>query len=153
MTLASHVRILIVDDHPLIREGIKLGLKSRETFSVCGEAETAEEAINLVRVLSPDLVIVDLSLKDEDGMELVKKLSGMSRAPRILVCSMYDANIYAPLAIQNGATGYINKEHAADSLVDAVESVMRGAIYCSESLSDRVLTRLRKAVNQPPHRP
>jgi len=149
MALTPNVRILIVDDHPLIREGIKLILKKRESFSVYGEAETTEEAISLVRVLSPDVVIVDLSLKDEDGMVLVKRLNVMTHPPRILVCSMHDANIYAPLAFQNGVTGYINKEHAADSLVEAVECAMRGENYCSESLSEQVLTRLKKSVYSP----
>lgn len=140
----TQVRILIVDDHPLIRDGLKSRLSSHEDWTVCGEAEMQSDAIRLVREKLPHVVIVDLSLKNGNGLQLIKQIAALPDAPRTLVCSMHDENLYAQRAIQAGALGFLHKQQASEKIVSAVQRVLDGKLFVSEDLMENVLTRMIK---------
>lgn len=133
------IRILIVDDHPLVRDGLKARLSSNSEWSVCGEAEMPSEAMRLVRETAPHVVIVDLSLKNGNGIEFIKKVAALPDPPRTLVCSMHDENLYAQRAIQAGALGFIHKQQASEQLVDAIQKVLEGKLFVSEEIQERML--------------
>lgn len=138
------LRILLVDDHPLVRDGIQARLSLRPQWVVCGEADSPENALRLLEELKPDVAIVDLSLGTGNGIELVKQLANHPYSPKILVFSMYDEKLYAQRAIQAGAMGFVNKQQGSDSLIDAIERILEGRIFVSAQLSDQVLSQLLK---------
>lgn len=140
MVASTPTRILIVDDHPLVREGLKGRLASHADWTICGEAETAREAIRMVRELSPRVVIIDLSLKDGSGLELIKQIGTSPEGPLMLVCSMHDEELYALRAIQAGAMGYLHKQEAAEKLIPGMERILEGKLF----VSDEVLAHLLK---------
>jgi DNA-binding NarL/FixJ family response regulator len=131
-------RVLILDDHPVVRQGIKLLINAQHDMSVVGEAQTESEARRLVRELTPDAVIVDLSLGEGDGFNVVRDVSAHFPAIRVLVLSMHDEAIYAERLLAEGASGYIMKEAATEQLVTALRTVLRGDRYMSDNLK-RVL--------------
>lgn len=132
-------RIVIVDDHPVVRLGLTQMLADQQEFEICGEAEGAAEALSVIEQACPDLVIVDISLKNGSGLSLVKQLAAKDRSIKVLVSSMHDETLYAERALRAGALGYIAKEEAIDSMVDALRKVRSGAIYLSPAMTDRVL--------------
>lgn len=142
MSVPTRTKILIVDEHPLVRDGLKWRLASREDWIVCGEAEMAAEAIRMVEEQRPDVVIIDLSLKNGDGLELIKKISAFPDAPKILVCSMHDEKLFAQRAVQAGALGFVHKQQASEKIVAAVERVLEGKLFVSEEVLDTVLSRV-----------
>lgn len=131
-------RVLIVDDHPLVRLGFSQLLSDEEDLVVCGEAECAAEALDLVAELEPDLLVVDISLKGTSGLELIKQVR--SRRPHVamLVCSMHDESLFAERALRAGAHGYIGKREAPDDLVTAVRVVLAGKRYLSPRFAARL---------------
>jgi DNA-binding NarL/FixJ family response regulator len=131
-------RVLILDDHPIVRQGIKLMINAEHDMIVVGEAQTEMEARRLVRELNPDAVIVDLSLAQGDGFNVVRDVSTHFPEIRILVLSMHDETIYAERLLAEGASGYIMKEAATSQLVSALRTVLRGERYLSDNLQ-RVL--------------
>ena len=143
---SESVKILIVDDHPLVREGMSGRLRSHSDWVVCGEAETSRDAIRLVRELTPRVVIVDLSLKNGSGLELIKQIATVSNGPSMLVCSMHDEKLYAMRAIHAGAMGYLHKQQAAQQLVPAVERVLEGKLFVSDDVLNCVV---RNAADNP----
>lgn len=148
MLTPQAVRILLVDDHPLVRDGLKARLSSQVGWAVCGEAETATEAVRLVRELAPQLAIIDLSLKSGSGLELIKQIAAMAAPPRMLVCSMHDDNLYAHRAIQAGALGYLNKQRASEQLVEAAERVLSGKLFVSAEVTEQTLQRMLQGHNK-----
>jgi len=138
------IRIVIVDDHPLVRDGLKAGLSARPEWKVCAEAESVSEALAVVQTHSPDMAIIDLSLREGSGLDLVQHLTSAGRPLRILVCSMHDEALYARRAIQAGAMGFLHKQRASDCLVPAVERILSGKLYVSESIADSILMSLTK---------
>ena len=134
-------RVLLVDDHPVTRHGLRELLQQQPNLAVCAETDNAAEASGLVSRHAPDLAIVDISLKTTNGIELTKNL--MSQAPKlpILIVSMLDETLYAERALRAGAKGYLMKEEAGEKLVDAITRVLRGEIYVSPKVSDLMLTR------------
>ncbi|MDX1421370.1 MAG: response regulator transcription factor [Rubricoccaceae bacterium] len=132
-------RLLIVDDHPLMRKGLALTLDAEPDFEVAGQAADADEALRLFDELAPDLVLVDVSLPGMSGLELVKHLVAREPDVKALVVSRHDEALYAERAVRAGAKGYISKLDADDNIVDAVRHVLRGGIYMSEELKDRLL--------------
>ena len=135
-------RVLIVDDHPIVREGLDR-LLSRETdLVVCGQAEDAPQALELLDNADPDLAIVDISLASGNGLDLVRQMRSASAEIRILVSSMHDETLYAERALRAGARGYINKQQATEKIVEALRRILDGRIYLSERMTDRLLSRV-----------
>ena len=135
-------RILIVDDHPLFREGLKAIIGRSKGFEVCGEAGTAREAKDIARQLAPDIIIVDISLPDASGIRLTRDLKAQSAACHILIVSMHAKIDYIAEAFQAGATGYLVKESAAGGLIKGLEAVGRGKLFLDSSLSATVVESL-----------
>jgi len=124
-------RILIVDDHPIFRKGIAMLLEHERDIIICGEAETAAQAMGLVDQHDFDLVIADISLKDINGIELVKSLKALRPQLPVLVLSMHDESLYAERALRAGARGYLMKQAPPDQVVSAIRQVLRGERYLS----------------------
>ena len=126
--------VLIVDDHPIVRQGLSQLIDREEDLQVCGEASDVREARNALQQTEPDVVILDLSLRDSDGLELIKDIRARHRRLPVLVLSMHDEAIYAERLLGAGANGYIMKQAAADQLLTAVRRVLAGGIYVSEAV-------------------
>ena len=138
-------RVLIVDDHPLMREGLAQLIGKQHDLIVCGEAATAAEAKRAIETDAPDVVILDLMLGDSDGLALIKFLSAVAPQIAVLVISLHDETVYAPRALQAGALGYIMKEEASEKVLDAVHAVLRGETF----LSGRMRARLSESGGEP----
>lgn len=128
-------RILIVDDHPLVREGLTLRLSLQPDLEVCGEATSEEEALQCVKRTRPDLMIVDISLKHGHGLDLIKQVRARFPAVKMLVVSGYQESLYAERALRAGALGYLNKQESSEKLLDAIRTVREGKLYTSPELS------------------
>jgi DNA-binding NarL/FixJ family response regulator len=138
-TPPQKARILIVDDHPIVRQGLVQMLGHEPDMEACGEAESAAEALKAIAAAAPDAAIVDLSLKESSGLELLKDIR--VRYPRlpVLVLSVYDESMYAERALRAGARGYMMKEEAAEKVVTALRRILAGQIYLSEAMASRLL--------------
>lgn len=134
-------RILIVDDHPVVRQGLRMTIEAESDLVVCGEAAGMSQAMRQYHELRPELVIVDVSLENGSGIELVKELMSHDDSLKILVCSMHQESLYAERALHAGAKGYINKEEATQKLVSALRRVASGRVYLSTEMTDRLLCR------------
>jgi len=132
-------RLLLVDDHPLLRKGLALTLDAEPDFEVVGQAADAEEALDAAPRLHPDVVLVDLSLPGMGGLELIKHLAAVLPEAKTLVVSRHDESLYADRAIRAGARGYVSKLEAGEKIVEAVRAVLRGGLYLSDEVKDRML--------------
>ncbi len=137
-------RIVIVDDHPLFRKGLEQLIHSDGAFAVCGEAGNAPEAMDVIRKLDPDLVIVDLSLPGANGIELIKNIRAEFSKLPILVLSMHDESLYALRALRAGAEGYVMKHEAMANVVQAIHEVFSGRPYLSPAMAAQVITKFAK---------
>jgi DNA-binding NarL/FixJ family response regulator len=135
-------KVLIVDDHPLVRVGLVSVIQDESDLSVCAEAGTVREALRLVREMRPDIVILDLTLPDGGGLELLKRITHQDNAPHVLVCSINDANIYAQRVLAAGAKGYIHKHEATAQVITAIRRVLSGNIYLSAPMTQSMLQQL-----------
>lgn len=126
---AAPSRVVLIDDHAVVRGGLALLLNSQRGLSVCGEAAGSAEGIPLVAALKPDLVLVDISLNGESGLHLIRRLRRLRPAPRILVVSMHEESLIAQRAMRNGANGYIMKQESPERLVAAVRAVLAGRTF------------------------
>ena len=142
-------RILIVDDHPLVRDGLISLITHHADLEVCGEAEDAITALKFIEQLKPDVAIVDISLKNGNGLDLVKRLKSHGTKTKLLVLSMHDEYLYAERAIRAGAMGFINKQSARRSIIKAIRHVLAGNIYVSEEMSERMLNQSVSQANNP----
>ena len=131
-------RVLIVDDHPIVRQGLRRMIEPEPDLVVCGEVQTEREARAAIRALSPDVVIVDISLAQGDGLELVRDVHAQQPELPMLVLSMHDELIYAERLLAAGASGYIMKHAASDQLLIALRQVLNGEIYLSDTLANSV---------------
>jgi len=138
---AARKRILIVDDHPLTREGLRGVINREPDFMVCGEAANAHQAIEAVQKLAPDLVLTDITLPGTNGLELVKDLKAIQPRLKILALSMHEESLYAERMLRSGANGYITKQQPAEELVKAIRMVFEDRIYVSKEVSEGVLRR------------
>lgn len=145
-------RVLIVDDHPIVREGLRALISQQPDLEVCGEAEGTTDAMELVGSSQPDIAVVDISLKDGDGLELIRRIKQSDHSVRVLVSSMHDEGLYARRSLRAGALGYVSKENAARQIVDAIRRVLEGRIYLSEKISDQLLTQLLRLEDDPDYR-
>lgn len=135
-------KILIVDDHPVSRDGLAIRIEREKDWEVCGEAADIPETLQLIESCGPDLAIIDVSLESGNGIELVKEIKSRFPDVRMLVWSMYEESLYADRAIQAGALGYINKKNVRDTMVEAIRTVLAGNVYLSPEYSAKVLNRL-----------
>lgn len=142
-------RILLIDDHPIMRHGLAQLLRMEDGLEVCGEAGCARDGMDAIPRLKPDLVILDLTLPDKHGLELLKDILAQRPGLRCLILSMHDESLYAERALRAGARGYIMKEAAADHLVTAVRKILSGGIYLSDGLSSRMIEQLSGARGRP----
>lgn len=141
MSSAAQYKILIIDDHPAVREGLELRIGIEDDLVVAGQAEDAEEAFNLIVETQPDAAVVDISLKSSSGIELMSRVKKEYPELRMLAFSMYDDAIYAERALRAGALGYVNKAKSMSELVQAIHDVINGKIHVSREIAERVLAR------------
>ncbi len=134
--------VLIVDDHPIVRQGLSQLINAEDDLEVSGSAATVEEALQSLGDSYPDVVIVDLSLAHSDGLELIKEIRKETRHLPVLVLSMHDENMYAERLLSAGANGYIMKQAAADQLLIALRRVLAGGVYVSEHLGASMIERI-----------
>lgn len=130
-------RIYIVDDHPLVRQGLSQIVASEADMEICGEAEDSPAAIRGVGEANPDAIIVDISLKGANGLELIKNLKAIHEDIPILVFSMHDETIYAQRALRAGAKAYVMKKESPSKVVDAIRKIIQGEIYVSPSVATK----------------
>lgn len=140
----NRVRILIVDDHPVVREGLAMRIATQPDLEICGEAEDLPGAVALLETCRPDVAIIDISLKDGNGIDLIRRIRARHSAAAlpILVWSMYAENLYADRALRAGAQGYLTKGQATRQLVDAIRAVLAGKVYVGGEMADRLLNRV-----------
>ena len=136
---ADQWRILIVDDHPMIREGLTMRIKRETDITVCGEAGTAAEALRLAVSLQPDLAVVDITLPDKNGLDLIKDIRAVSPETRILALSMHDESIYAERVLRAGGRGYIMKQEGGKRIMEAIRTILNGRVYASNAVSEKIL--------------
>jgi len=150
---AKATRILIVDDHPITRGGLAELIRHEDDLTVCGEAESAAEALEKARSTRPDLVLVDITLPGRSGLELIKDLQSLRPNLPTLVLSMHDEALFAERALRAGARGYIMKHEGGDKVIRAIRVVLGGEVYVSEGVSRRVLAGLSAAGHRALHSP
>src|SRR5271165_4298919 len=135
-------KVVIVDDHPLFRERLAQLINYQPDMEVTGEAESTKDAIQLIQNTSPDLAIIDITLKESSGLELLKSIKALSIGLPVLVLSMHEESLYAERAILAGATGYITKHQPADEVLLAIRRVLAGEVYLSEKMTSSFLKSL-----------
>lgn len=139
---SAATRVLIVDDHPFMRAGLAQTIGDRTGMIVCGEAGSVSEALQMMGKHRPDLAVIDLSLGEESGLDLIKAIKDQWPTTKILVSSMHDETLFAERVLRSGALGYVNKGETPDVFVAALERVNSGQIYLSERMTARALGRM-----------
>src|ERR1700689_806131 len=132
-------RILVVDDHPIVRQGLALLINREPDLVVCGEAEEAMGALHVLASARPDVLIVDISLNGPDGLDLLKTIRTTHPTLPVLILSMHDELIYAERALRAGANGYIMKQEATEKVLVAVRRILSGEIYVSDRIANKML--------------
>jgi DNA-binding NarL/FixJ family response regulator len=140
--MLSPAKIMIVDDHPMVREGLAMHLATQSDMAICAEAEDPDGAMNAIETTRPDLVIIDISLKNGNGIDLIHRIRDRDNGLRILVWSMYPENLYAERALRAGARGYLNKDRATCELLEAIRSVLAGKVFVSGDVTEKVLQQI-----------
>lgn len=139
--VSTKLKVLLVDDHPITRQGMKTLVNQQPNLEVCGEADNAPHAIELVGKLQPDLAIVDIALKTTNGIELTKNIKVQAPNLPVLVVSMHDEGLYAERALRAGAMGYLMKQEAGEKIIVAIQRLLQGEIYLSDKIKERMLHR------------
>ncbi|ADK80345.1 response regulator transcription factor [Sediminispirochaeta smaragdinae] len=137
--MRNSVRFLVVDDHPVFRQGLVVLLSSNPRYEICGQAGTIEEALDICRDKLPDIALVDISLSHQNGLDLIHRFKSLDPDMPILIISMHDELVYAERALKSGASGYVMKQEAAAVMLDAVKTVLAGKIYVSPVMNERLL--------------
>ena len=145
------LKILIADDHAIVREGLKQILAATPDMVVAGEATSGNEALKMARQASYDVILLDISLPGRNGLEVLKQLRLESAKMPILMLSMYPEEQYALRALKAGANGYLTKESAPDELITAIGKVSRGGNYVSASLAEKLAAYLGRETDKRPH--
>src|SRR6266704_2391276 len=136
---APKKNILIVDDHPMMRQGLHQLISNEPDLTVCAEAENARQAVEAIAAAKPDLVLADITLPDKNGIELIKDLHALHPGLPVLVISMHDESLFAERVLRAGGRGYIMKQEGGKKLMEAIRQVLSGQIYVSEKMSARIL--------------
>jgi DNA-binding NarL/FixJ family response regulator len=137
----DRARVLIVDDHPAVREALALRIGRQPDLCVCGEAPDTVEALRLLAETRPDVAVLDITLKSGDGIDLIKRIRDRDPSVRIVVWSMHAESLYAERALRAGALGYVNKDQATDTIVEAIRRVLQGKVWLSEAMTQWMLQR------------
>jgi DNA-binding NarL/FixJ family response regulator len=137
--MSEQVTFLVVDDHPVFRQGLVALIRSEERYRVSGEAGSAEDALAALESGVPDIALIDISLTGQNGLDLVKTLKAAHPRVLILIISMHDEAVYAARALKAGARGYVMKQEAASVMLEAIRTVLSGKIYMSAAMRDRLL--------------
>ena len=132
-------KVIIVDDHPLIRKGLSQLVQNEPDLTICGEAGNIHEALKKIEELKPDLVIVDISLGQDSGIELIKDVKSRWEKMHILALSMHDESFYAERVLRAGASGYVTKGESSKTVINAIRKVLNGEIYVSEKIASKML--------------
>ncbi|MHC4664979.1 MAG: response regulator transcription factor, partial [Planctomycetota bacterium] len=135
-------KILIVDDHPIVRQGLAALINQQDDLAVCGQAADAPEARKMIRELKPDVAIVDISLKETSGMELMKDIKSQHPKLLVLALSMHDESLYAERALRAGAKGYIMKAEATEKVITAIRRILTGQLYVSDRMGEKMISKL-----------
>lgn len=146
-------KIMIVDDHPIFRAGLANLISRDQRYEVVAEAAGATEAMGLLKKEAVQLVIVDLTLAEGSGLQLIKRIHSYQPSIKILVASMHDDMVYAERVLRAGAHGYINKEQAASKVINAIEDVLRGSIYLHSDVASHIVQRRTHSADRRPERP
>ena len=141
-TVAHKSRIFIVDDHPLVREGLTNLINGQDDLIVCGEAKDSAQAIGEIMKARPDVALIDISLTNESGLELVKQLARQFPQVALIILSMHDETLYAERALRAGARGYVMKHETSKSVLASIRRVLGGGVYVSERIDKRIASRL-----------
>ena len=141
-TSESKTKIVIVDDHPIVRQGLAELINHEDDLVVCGQAEEATEAMGVIKAIKPDMVIVDILLKETSGMELIKDIKARYPNLAVLALSMHDESLYAERALRAGAKGYIMKAEATEKVIGAIRKILSGDIYLSEPMAAKLIHKL-----------
>lgn len=135
-------RIIIVDDHPIVRQGLAQLIDQEADLHICGQAEDAHQAMRAIRDLNPDLAIVDVSLRTTSGIDLIKDIKIQFPSLPVLTLSMHDEATYAERALRAGAKGYIMKQEATEEVVTAIRRVLAGAVYVSQGMAAKMVSKI-----------
>jgi DNA-binding NarL/FixJ family response regulator len=141
-TVARKSRVFIVDDHPLVREGLTNLINGQDDLFVCGEAKDSAQAINGIAKARPDVALIDISLENESGLELLKQLKTQFPQVALIILSMHDEALYAERALRAGAQGYVMKHETSKSVLASIRRVLGGGVYVSERIVKRMALRL-----------
>lgn len=136
------IRVLVIDDHPAVCEALADTVRTRPDLHLCGQTQSASEGFRMVTTSQPDVAIVDISLEDAHGLDLVQNIRAQYPDVQIVVFSMYDEAAYAERAIRAGALGYVMKSEPTQSVVEAIRCVMRGEVYLSRRMASRILSKV-----------
>jgi DNA-binding NarL/FixJ family response regulator len=133
-------RIAIVDDHPLMRDGLSMRITAQAGWEVCGVAATEDEGFSTITETCPDLVLVDISLKSGNGIELIKRVRARNASVKFLAISAYKESLYAERALRAGALGYLNKQETNEKLLEAIRTVLKNERFLSEELKTKLVS-------------
>src|SRR5215468_12796344 len=152
-TIARKCRIFIVDDHPLVREGLTNLINGQDDLIICGEAKNSAQALDGIMKADPDVALIDISLENESGLELVKQLGSQFPQVALIVLSMHDETLFAERVLRAGARGYVMKHETSKSVLASIRRVLGGGVYVSERIINRIARRVsspREAVASSP---
>ena len=138
----DHIQVFLVDDHPAIREAIRDTISATMDMEICGEASTSDDAFRAIEKKRPDVAIIDISLNDAHGLDLVQNVRAQYPNVKMIVFSMYDENVYAERAIRAGASGFLMKSEPTQTIIEAIRSVHRGEVYLSRHMASRILNKV-----------
>jgi DNA-binding NarL/FixJ family response regulator len=140
--VSTKTKVLIVDDHAVVREGLTALINHEQDMTVCGQAEDAHEAMSVIKSCSPDVVVVDISLKSGSGIELIKDIKIHFPDLAVLTLSMHDESLYAERALRAGARGYVMKQQATENVITAIRRIADGQLYISDRMASRMVSKL-----------
>lgn len=149
--MSLNIRILIVDDHVIVREGLKRILSKCDDINVISEAGNCSEAIRLIQQNKYSIIILDISMPGKSGLELLTEIKSINPTQKVLILSMHSENIYAKRTLLAGASGYMTKESAPNDLVDAIYKIHKGSKYISPSLAEILVDAIGSSQKIPPH--
>jgi DNA-binding NarL/FixJ family response regulator len=146
--VSAKKKVLLVDDHPIVRHGLSILINEESDLVVCGETDDAAQALEAVKKNKPDIVLVDLSLKETSGLDLIKDLKIRHPETPVLVLSMHDETLYAERALRAGARGYLMKQQAVANIAVAIRRVLTGEVHISEKIVNRMLNKVTEGASE-----